>query len=262
MKVNNEDADARGPMRAMVWFVPLIAGVTMLMAITSPVFGQGRPWTEWHNAIAPQGVQATPLTLVADGSSNYCIVQPSIATTVETKAATDLQTWITQMTNYQIPIIGEGMPLGSRFPISVGQTSLLAEAGLPYAGIDLGEDGYGIAIRDNKLFLYGGRKRGPINAVYALLEEDIGCRWYTRTHAMIPSYPVLTVAPVERTYRPALWLRDPFYYVAFDENWSLRNRTNAPWAPVREDWGGHVDYDDDLHVLQGCMSDVDIPVYP
>lgn len=229
-------------MRGVACIAPLTA-VLMLLTGAPSVPAQSTPWTGWHNALAPEGTPSPPLTLVSNGSSNYRIVKRSSATSIESKAATDLQTWIQQITGYQIPIVTEGTPLGSKLPISIGNTNMLAQAGLPPSGVDLGEDGIGIAVRDNKLFLYGGTKRGPINAVYALLEEDIGCRWYTTSHTRLPSNPVLTVSPVERTWKPALWLRDPFYFVAFNENWSLRNRTNAPWAPVREDWGGYIDYD-------------------
>ncbi|MBA7520856.1 hypothetical protein ES705_12955 [subsurface metagenome] len=82
-----------------------------------------------------------------------------------------------------------------------------------------------------------------INAVFALLEEDLGCRWYTNEHFRIPKRTTLKITPVSRTYKPALRLRDPLWYVTRDADWSLRNRTNAPWAEVPEDWGGHVDYD-------------------
>lgn len=229
--------------RGTGWFVQELAGTMLLLAMVSPSATQAQVWNAWHNALAPQGTPSPDLTLVSNGSSNYRIVKPALATPVETKAAADLQTWIQQITGYAIPILSEDTPLGSLTPISVGQTNLLTQAGLPPAGVDLGEDGYCIAVRNGKLFLYGGSKRGPINAVYALLEEDIGCRWYSTDHSRLPSQTVLTVAPVERTYKPALWLRDPFYYAAFNEDWSVRNRTNAPWAAVREDWGGHIDYD-------------------
>ena len=46
-------------------------------------------------------------------------------------------------------------------------------------GKDLGDEGYQIAVEGEHLLLRGGAGRGIVNAVYALLEEDIGCRWYT-----------------------------------------------------------------------------------
>jgi len=81
-----------------------------------------------------------------------------------------------------------------------------------------------------------------INAVFALLEEDLDCRWYTKDHFRIPKREHLVFSPVQRTYNPRLKLRDPFYFVSFDAEWSFRNRTNAPSALVPEEWGGRMDY--------------------
>jgi hypothetical protein len=47
---------------------------------------------------------------------------------------------------------------------------------------------------------------------------------------------------VARQYVPKLRLRDPYCKAAFDDAWSLRNRTNAPNAVVPEESGGHMDY--------------------
>ena len=79
--------------------------------------------------------------------------------------------------------------------------------------------------------------------MYALLEEDLGCRFYTDESIRLPKSGTLLVKPVARRYTPRLKVRDPYYKVAFDANWSLRNRTNSPSAAVGEEYGGHVDYD-------------------
>ena len=93
------------------------------------------------------------------------------------------------------------------------------------------------------IFLAGGWKRGAIYAAYALLEEDLGCRWYDRWSSRMPEGRTLQVAAVPRSFVPPLFIRDPFYFDAFDPTWSLRNRTNSPQARVPREWGGHVDYD-------------------
>ena len=41
---------------------------------------------------------------------------------------------------------------------------------MPAASADLGNEGYGIAVKDDALFLWGGSTRGAINAVYALIK--------------------------------------------------------------------------------------------
>lgn len=221
----------------------LLAAVALICDSVPATAQDPQVWTEWHNSLAPQGSPSGPVTLACNGQSDYRIVVPAAATTQDLKAAGDLQCWLQQMTAVQLAIVTEGTPLEGHLPISVGRTVLLAQSALAAAGVDLGDEGYGVAEQAGSLFLWGGRTRGAINAVYALLEEDLGCRWYTADHFRIPSQPVLTFSPVARTYQPALKLRDPFYYVAFNEDWSLRNRTNAPYAPVREEWGGHMDYD-------------------
>ena len=43
----------------------------------------------------------------------------------------------------------------------------------PAAATDLGGEGYGIGVGDRDLLLWGGHGRGVINAVYALLEEEV-----------------------------------------------------------------------------------------
>ena len=201
-------------------------------------------WTGWINTLKPIGQAEVTLTLTQDGRPEYRIVIPSQPTSQEQKAAEELQTWLRESSGAVLPIDLDDVPVpqGSRI-ISVGQTHYLSQAALELSQDELGNEGYGIAVQGDSLFLWGGRTRGIINAVFALLEEDLGFRWYTKEGHHIPHQPTLAVAPVSRTYVPKLKLRDPFYHVSFDGTWSLRNRTNAPSACVPEEWGGHIDYD-------------------
>ena len=137
---------------------------------------------------------------------------------------------------------------GGKF-ISIGRTPQLAAADPPQAQEDLGEEGYAIVQEGDSLFLFGGSRRGPIFAVLALLEEDLGCRWYTSgvsaTFAnvhRVPTRPTLTFRPVTRTYVPPFEVRDPYYHEAWEGVWALRNRTSGQWTSVGEHWGGQNDY--------------------
>jgi hypothetical protein len=192
-----------------------------------------------RNALVPKGKMAAMLTLVNQGKPVYTILLSAKPTTQDRKAAEDLQHWIQEMSGAKLPIVSEpAKPKGKVVSIGVTELSGRNEG----AEEVLGDDGYGIAVRDGNLFLWGGRGRGIVNAVYALLEEDFNCRWYTNESIRIPKRTTVQIAPVPRTYTPQLRLRDPFYKVSFDATWSLRNRTNAPDAPVSEEWGGHMDY--------------------
>lgn len=196
----------------------------------------------WQNSLAPLGEPGRPLVLAERGKTHYVIVIPARPTTQEKKAADDLALWLGMMTGARFPIAADSAP-AIETEICLGRTSRLPRAGLPHAKADLGDEGYAIAAQGSRLFLLGGRKRGPIYAVYALLEEDLGCRWYAGESSRIPHRPTLRFSPVPRAYVPQLLIRDPFYKDAFNATWSLRNRTNAPGAAVPEEWGGRVDYD-------------------
>jgi len=195
------------------------------------------------NALSP-GDPTQPggeIGLAEGGRTRYSIVVPERPTTQEDKAAADLAEWLGVMTGAAFPVVPDTDAPRPR-EISIGATRRLAEAGLSTLGDGLGDEGYAIGAKGERVFLVGGRMRGPIYAVYALLEEDLGVRWYTPTATLVPHRPDGIFRPVARRCVPSLAIRDPFYAAAFDGTWSLRNRTNAPNAPVPEEWGGHATY--------------------
>jgi hypothetical protein len=217
---------------------------SVVVCVLVAAFNQGLGAAEaaWQNSLRPKRQANVTLTLATDGKTDYVIVIPQKPTSQEQKASDDLAHWLKAICGATFRIVPDTTPSPSG-AISVGQTRLLAEARPDGRAADLGDEGYAIAVKGKDLFLEGGRIRGPIYAVYALLEEDLGCRWYDRSIARIPKQATLQVSPVPRAFVPPLRLRDPFYADAWDADWSLRNRTNAPNARVREEWGGYTDYD-------------------
>ena len=194
----------------------------------------------WSNSLQPPGAKAPPLTLARDGGTDYVIVLPSRPTPQEEKAASLLETWLGQITGATFPVVADTAAPTAR-EISVGATNRIG-AGEPDLPRDLGDEGYAIALAGERVFLAGGDRRGPIYAALALLEEDLGCRWYTPGASRVVRRPILEVGIAPRHYVPSFALRDPFYEDAFDPEWSLMNRTNSHQAPVPEDWGGHLGY--------------------
>ena len=195
----------------------------------------------WVNSLQPRGEPSPRLTLASGGKSPYAILLPTKPTTMEEKAAADLALWLETMTGVQLRLAVDGEE-GDGPVISVGRTERLARAALAARKEDLGSEGYSIGVKGADLLLWGGDGRGIINAVYALLEEDLGCRWYHRDTATIPKRPELSFQPVPRTFVPVLEIRDPYYWDAFHATWSLRNRTNSPNARVPDEWGGRIRY--------------------
>lgn len=188
----------------------------------------GNSMAEWQNALKPVGESTGQFMVVKDGQPLVGIMCPKQATTQDKKAAVDLQTWIKEITGATLEI-SFGKARGKMILIRTDPT--------------LGNEGYAITNRVDQLLLAGGKTRGVINAVYALLEEDLGCRFYASASIRLPKTNTLVINPINRRYQPSLKLRDPFYSCAFDPEWSLRNRTCAPSARVPEEFGGRMDYD-------------------
>ena len=198
---------------------------------------------QWQNALKPSGISGPKLTLVNSGKSRYVIVISSQSTTKDQKAATELQHWIEVISDVKIPIQDDSnnLPWFSH-KISIGHTKYFNRLKTTLVKADLVDEGYGIWCEGKDLYLWGGRTRGVINAVFALLEEDMGCRWYTDDDVSIVKAKTIAVRPVLRTYSPKMRIRDPFYFVSFNAEWSLRNRTNATEATVAEECGGRMDF--------------------
>lgn len=206
----------------------LIRALSGVCAAAILGFFCGATQAEWENALKPKGKPAAPLKVVEAGKP-VCVIQCSTdATPAEKKAAEDLQHWIKGMTGAALEITAGGTQM-NRIVIQSDRS--------------LGDEGYRIGVGKDRILLSGGRTRGPVNAIYALLEEDLGCRFYANDSIRLPKAETLVITPVPRRYVPQLKIRDPFYGFAFDPVWSLRNRTNAPDARVPEEHGGHVDYD-------------------
>ena len=229
-----------------------------LPAVAQDRNGPRPPHGKWTNALKPRGVCGPSVTLASGGTPRYALLLPAEPTGQEQKAAEDLGTWLTRMTGATFTTAREGAaePRPERC-ISIGRTRLLAEAGIPEASTDLGLDGYAIAIHDEHVFLLGGTRRGPINAVYALLEEDLGCRWYdgVEQNAVIPQFPELTFQPVPRIYVPQLEeMRWIFVWEGKSVPFSLWNRSldcdQNHRFPL--EWGG-MDTPSGIHSLPGMM---------
>ena len=182
---------------------------------------------EWVNSLKPAGKAGKPVKVVKSSKPVGTIAIPGSPTPQETNAAAQLQFWVKEMTGATLPI--------KRGKAGSSSVTIQTDA-------SLGDEGYRITQDGSRLVLSGGKTRGVMNAVYALLEEDLGCRFYANDSIRLTKTNTLAIAAVPRSYTPQLKLRDPFYACAFDPVWSLRNRANAPSAAVPEDQGGRVDY--------------------
>ena len=184
-----------------------------------------------YNVLHPVGKVVTIKKI-----KDFSILIPEKATAQEKFSAAMLNDYLSKIFKIKIPIVREpGLIKGNFF--SIGDTSRAATAGITH---DPREQAYKLALSDGNLYILGGT-RGPIYGVIALLEEDLGCRWYAVDDT--PVVPVrstdeLTVVP--RSYAPPFEVREPLYSDAFNTLWATFNRIQpiSPYTIIPLEAGG------------------------
>ena len=107
------------------------------------------------------------LSLVLDGLPRAVVVSPDDASSDISETARDLASIIARMSGAVLPVVSEAVD---------GPVLMLGaqdrDGSLPPLA-------YHVWREDKMLHFSGGSDHGVINGVYAFLEEELGCRWYT-----------------------------------------------------------------------------------
>lgn len=184
------------------------------------------------------------LLLAEKGRSGYCIVLPSKATPAEKRAGRELRHFLKEISGARLPIRTDAQQLPDRaILLGTSETNRHIESlGLPPLPPDLGEDGFVIRTKGRYLVLGGNRPRGTMYAVYGLVEDQLGCRWFTEKVARIPRRSTIELPPLDTVQKPAFEYREPFYTEAWDKDWAARNRCNGHYPRLDASTGGKYFY--------------------
>ncbi|OGV73350.1 MAG: hypothetical protein A3K19_26620 [Lentisphaerae bacterium RIFOXYB12_FULL_65_16] len=195
-------------------------------------------------APAPKPVAAPvapPLNLAQDGKTAYVIAVDAKASAPERHAAEELAAFLKQVTGAEFALRSPE-EAGAAPRIAVGPAA--AKATGPALSLDgLGADGIVIKAVPPHLVLTGGdgAPRGTLYAVYTFLEDQVGCRWWTRSESTIPTRPVLDIpAALDVRYIPPFERRDQCFTEGFDKDWSVRMKYNGWTGPGYDEARGSV----------------------
>jgi hypothetical protein len=181
------------------------------------------------------------LVLADKGQSEYRIVVADSASPSTKHAAEELQLFLEQIGGAKLPIVSDREPLASK-EIILGENEHLKQLDVKLDQPSLGDEGYLIETAGDRLIIAGGALRGNLYGVYGLLEDHLGCRWFTPTVSRIPKQDRLAIAPIHEREIPVLEYRDPFIFDCFDGDWCARNRMNAMAARLDAKHGGKVTF--------------------
>ena len=169
---------------------------------------------------------AQDLVLAENGKTNYQIILGDNPSHLDKFAVEELQLFLGKATQSDFTKTNtKRIFLGN----SVQVSSLLGEENLK----SLASQESWVITKGDDLFLVGGGTHGNIYAVYAFLENQIGCRWldaYGKMH--IPGYTKLSIPPLNYREKPFFQNRfvhatfTPYYINPDSALFFFRNRQN------------------------------------
>ncbi|MCX8090564.1 MAG: DUF4838 domain-containing protein [Verrucomicrobiae bacterium] len=197
--------------------------------------------------LAATDVSAQRLTLARAGRSDYVIVIASNAPPATRFAAEELQRFLGEMSSATLPVRTDAAAPAAR-QILVGDSAHLRALGGVVDFAALGREGYVLRTVGPHLVIAGGEPRGTLYGVYGLLEDHLGCRWFTPQVSHIPRRDTVRLGPLNETRVPVLEYREPFTADCFDGTWCARNRVNSSAASLEAHHGGKVRFGAGLFV--------------
>src|ERR1051325_9464804 len=181
---------------------------------------------------------AAALTLAAKGKSSYRIVIATNAPASERYAAEELQRYLEKLSGAKLPIITDAEPPSSR-EILLGDNTHLQKPGLKLEAEKLGAEGFTLRTDHDRVIILGGKPRGTLYGVYALLEEKLGVRWFTPELEVAARTNRLLLPRLNETRIPALEYREVFWREMMrDADFACRHRLNGHHYGLTEKHGG------------------------
>lgn len=186
---------------------------------------------------------AEPYTLVENGISKCAIVLPHDATASMEYGANDLSKHLKLMSGAEVAVYKQK----GDSDLPGNYEGLIVLSNTPAEGeTRVGNEEFQITSKPGTpwtLRIYGDNKRGAMYGCYALLQDVLGCRWFTSTISRIPKNKTLVVGALTIHQKPSFELRDPYYYEALvNTEWIVRNRVNGSQCKVDDSVGGKVRY--------------------
>ncbi|MBN2473478.1 MAG: DUF4838 domain-containing protein [Pirellulales bacterium] len=186
-------------------------------------------------------LQASEILLCEKGQSAYRIVVADDASVSTRHAADELQAFLEQIGGVKLPMVSDREPISER-EIVLGDNARLKQLDAKIDFDALGKEGYVLRTVGDHLVIAGGEPRGTLYGVYGLLEDHLGCRWFTPEVSRIPTRPRLALGPLDERQVPVLEYREPFTEDCFDGDWCARNRVNSSSGRLEAKHGGKVKF--------------------
>ncbi len=179
--------------------------------------------------------------LILNGDKPYAIHVAAGAEAVERTAAAELQHYLREMGQKEFPVVTE-IPEGFA-GIFLGHSAEVKER-LPHIDLDnMAADEVVIYTVGDSLILSGDAPRGTLYAVYTLLEERFGVRWWTSQAESVPAPGELRVRETAYRYAPPFYSREVYYADMMTHPvFAARSKINGHFEEIPPEYGGHIPF--------------------
>ena len=137
------------------------------------------------------------MVIANHGTTNVHIIVADAASAATLRAANEFSRYIFLMTGAKLTIHKAGRGTVGNADAAEICVGLTGRAGEPDISA-LRNDGYIHKTARNRLFLIGENDRAVLHAVYAFLEDELGCRFFTDTVEHVPKRSYLPIGEVDR----------------------------------------------------------------
>jgi hypothetical protein len=187
------------------------------------------------------------LRLADGGRTEFAIVLDSAATAAERTATTELASTLQQISGAQFSVQTNSNAPERAILVGAGAAARRIFNDVPFDS--LGAEEFVIRTKGNRLLLAGGRPRGTLYAVSRFLQQQCGVRWWTPWASRVPKQSTLRIPALDVREKPAFEYREPYWYPAFEADWSWKNFGNGQSSRLTPEKGGRIRYKGFVHTF-------------
>lgn len=166
-------------------------------------------------------------TLFACGKTAYQIIIGKEASETEIWAAGQLAQALKQISGADFPVVSDANQLTS--PVIVIGRNSYARRLLPEQAVPMADDDESFVIRSEgpHILIWGGKNRGTMYGVFAFLEDQLGCRWYSSKVKKIPTRDTFSFSKLDIKESPAVQFRCVDYFDAYNAEIAIPLKINS-----------------------------------